>query len=248
VHEDSQSTSVRVTATTADAAVVSTLASGRPVHLLLVAPHDLVTESLCRALDGEDAIEVVATAAPTGDIVAAIERCTPEVVLVTVGAHDTSGIDALVRLRDERAAVPVVLLSDQVTGPEFTAALAAGCAGFVAWDGGFAELLSTIRVVADGGTRVPGALAAEFAMQLQPHRHSSLDLSPRELEVLSLLAEGLSTEEIVERLTVSIHTVRNHIRGALAKLDAHSRLEAVAIATRRGFIAPFGKEAVATRR
>ncbi len=214
-----------------------TTTGDEPVRVLLVATNDLVSESLHRALDTECSVTVTGLLDPHHDLTAAIERHHPDVVVVTSQAHDPAGLEALVRHGDHRPDVPVLLLADRATGPALAAALSAGCAGFVAWDGGFTELVHAIHTVAEGSVCVPRALAADLVAQLQPARRSPLDLTPRELEILRLLARGMSTEEIVDHLMLSVHTVRNHIRSALAKLGAHSRLEAVAVATRRGLIA-----------
>ena len=191
-----------------------------PVHVLLVAHDDLVSESLRRALDSESTVQIVGLVDPHRDLATVIERSRPDVICVRGDHHD----------------VPVLLLADCAAGPALGAAINAGCVGFVAWEGGFAELVRAIHTVAEGGVCMPRSLAADLVAQLRPTPHSPLDLTDRELEILGLLTRGMSTEEIVEHLTISVHTVRNHIRTLLGKLGAHSRLEAVAIATRRGLV------------
>jgi DNA-binding NarL/FixJ family response regulator len=210
------------------------------VRVLLIAPDDLVTESLRRALDLESDLQIVGrvdTSDEIGDdLTRAITRHDPAVMVVTAEVHDNAGLVLAGRLREEHPDVPVVLLADTASGPALVSALAAGCAGFVAWDSCFTELVLAVRTAARGGVHVPVAMAEDLAAHLQPEPRSRFDLTDRELEVLALLARGRSTEEIVAELTVSVHTVRNHVRAILAKLGAHSRLEAVAIATRRGLV------------
>lgn len=225
-----------------------TTGGGELVRVLLVAPNDLVSESLHRALATESSIAVTGLVDPHHDLTAAIARHRPDVVLVASQVHDLAGLEAIVRHEGILAEVPVLLLADRATGPALGAALAAGCAGFVAWDGGFTELVHAIHAVAEGSACMPRALAADLVAQLRPAPHSPLDLTDRELEVLHLLALGMSTDEIVHHLVLSVHTVRNHIRSALAKLGAHSRLEAVAIATRTGLVPPPALEPAAPLR
>ena len=100
-----------------------------------------------------------------------------------------------------------------------------------------ALLVAAIRAVMDGEVRVPPSVVDDLAAHLRP-RSSTLgaDLTPREREVLALLAKGRSTNQMVDDLVVSVHTVRNHIRNILTKLQARSRLEAVAIAIRLGLV------------
>lgn len=213
-----------------------TTTGDEPVRVMLVAPNDLVHESLRRALDTECSVTVTGLVDPRHDLTAAIERHHPDVVVLTSQVHATAGLDAIVRRGDNRPDVPVLLLGDRAGGTALGTALAAGCAGFVAWDGGFTELVHAIHTVAGGNVCVPRALAADLVAQLQPARRSPLDLTRREVEILGLLSRGMATAEIVDHLMLSVHTVRNHIRSTLAKLGAHSRLEAVAIATRRGLV------------
>jgi DNA-binding NarL/FixJ family response regulator len=215
---------------------------GEPVRVLLVAHADLVSESLRRALDREDTVHVVGLVDPHRGLATAIERGRPDVVLVTAPVCDTDGLEVIAHHHGAHPEVPVVLLADCENGRELGAAVAAGCAGFIAWDSGFPELVQAIRTVADGGVCMPRALAADLVAQMRPAPHSRIDLTDREVEILGLLARGMSTEEIVEHLVISVHTVRNHIRGLLGKLGAHSRLEAVAIATRQGLVpSPAGR-------
>ena len=207
-----------------------------PVHVLLVAHDDLVSESLRRALDSESTVQIVGLVDPHRDLATVIERSRPDVVLVTAHAYDAEGLEVVAHHHEDHPDVPVLLLADCAAGSALGAAIDAGCVGFVDWDGGFAELVRAIHTVAEGGLCLPRSLASDLVAQLRPTPRSPFDLTDRELEILGLLTRGMSTEEIVEHLTISVHTVRNHIRTLLAKLGAHSRLEAVAIATRRGLV------------
>ena len=218
------------------------------VRVLLVAQNDLVSDCLHRALGTESSVTVTGRVDCQHDLAAAIERHRPDVVLVTSQVHDLAGLEAIVRHEGVLPDVPVLLVADRATGPALGATLAAGCAGFFAWDGGFTELVHAIHTVAEGSVCMPRDFAADLVGQLQSARRSPLDLTDRELEVLCLLSRGMSTAEIVEHLMLSVHTVRNHIRIALAKLGAHSRLEAVAIATRTGLVPTPALEPVAPLR
>ena len=226
----------RGTGAVASAATRAEATGGDRVHVLLVAHDDLVSESLFRALDSECSVQIVGLVDPHCDLAIVIERSRPDVVMVTAHAYDAEGLGVVAHHHEHHPDLPVLLLADCAAGPALGAAINAGCAGFVAWDGGFAELVRAIHTVAEGGVCMPRSLAADLVAQLTPAPHSPLDLTDRELEILGLLTRGMSTEEIVEHLTISVHTVRNHIRTLLGKLGAHSRLEAVAIATRRGLV------------
>ena len=226
----------RNTGAVPSAATRAEATDSEPVHVLLVAHDDLISESLRRALDSECSVQIVGLVDPDRDLATVIERSRPDVVMVTAHAYDTEGLEVVAHHHEDHPEVPVLLLADCAVGPALGAAINAGCAGFVAWDGGFAELVRAIHTVAEGGVCMPRSLAADLVARLAPTPRSPLDLTDRELEILGLLSQGMSTGEIVEHLTISVHTVRNHIRTLLGKLGAHSRLEAVSIATRRGLV------------
>jgi two-component system response regulator DevR len=222
-----------------DEGVAVTDAPGRagPARMLVVDDHELVAEALRHALDREPDLVVVGHATTVQEGVEAARELHPDVVLMDFQLPDGRGTEATARIKQERPQTTVVMLTSQADGAVLAAALEAGCSGFVAKSANFSELASAIRSVLAGEVRVPSSLLEQLAAYLRP-RPATLgsDLTPRELEVLQLLAEGKSTVAIMQELVVSIHTVRNHIRNILTKLNAQSRLEAVAIATRQGLV------------
>lgn len=206
-------------------------------RVLVVDGHDLMAESLRRALGQEHDLEVVGIADSVRNALRAARELRPDLVLVEYRLPDGSGTEVTTLVRAELPDVQVVMLTDGATGPMLAEALEAGCAGFVVKEGAFVELVRTLRAVRTGEVRVPQQLVSELASQLRPRApRLGSDLSARELEVLQLLADGRSTAEMVEELHLSVHTVRNHIRKILAKLQVRSRLEAVAVAARLGLV------------
>lgn len=206
-------------------------------RVLVVEDHDLVAESLRRALSEEDDLEVVGVADGVRASVQAAVDLRPDVVVMDYRLPDGTGSEATALIKVELPQTEVVMLTGQATSDTLAEALEAGCSGFVTKDGPFVDLVRTVRAVVAGEVRVPPHLVSELATRLRP-RSPKLggDLSARELEVLTLLAQGRSTADMVEALHLSIHTVRNHIRNILAKLQSRSRLEAVAVATRLGLV------------
>jgi len=207
--------------------------------MLLVDDHELVAEALRHALDREPDLVVVGHATTVEEGVKAARELHPDVVLMDFQLPDGRGTDATALIKQDRPQTTVVMLTSQAEGAVLAAALEAGCSGFVAKSANFGELAAAIRSVLAGEVRVPSSLLTQLAAFLQP-RPAALgaDLTPRELQVLKLLAEGKSTVAMMQELVVSIHTVRNHIRNILTKLNAQSRLEAVTVATRQGLIEP----------
>jgi DNA-binding NarL/FixJ family response regulator len=205
--------------------------------VLLVDDHDLVLESIRRALGVEPDLEVVGAVATVGAALDAVSALTPDVVVMDYVLPDGTGAEATTKLLAEHPHLQVVMLTGQSSGATLADALEAGCAGFVAKEGRFDSLVHAIRAAAAGEIHVPQHLVEELAAHLRPRAPTlGADLTDRELEVLRLLGRGRSTDEIVEELMISVHTVRNHIRNILTKLQARSRLEAVTVATRIGLL------------
>jgi DNA-binding NarL/FixJ family response regulator len=138
---------------------------------------------------------------------------------------DGDGISAVKSILDRWPDTHVVMLSGDDGHDLMARAIEAGCVGMLAKDRPIDELLSAIRSASRGEL----VFRADEMNRLLTHLRR---LTQREIEVLRLLAEGLSTEKIASELFISIHTVRNHVSKILIKLGAHSKLEAVAIATR----------------
>jgi DNA-binding NarL/FixJ family response regulator len=209
------------------------------VKVLIVEDHDLVAETLRRALDAEADLTVVDVVRSVDEAVRATRAVQPRIVVMDYGLPDGTGAEATREIKGEFPEIEVVMLTGKASGATLAEALEAGCGGFVAKEGRFDELVKAIRAVLAGEVRVPPDLMADLAAHLRPQPDTlGADLTAREREVLQLLAEGRSTHDIVDSLFLSVHTVRNHIRNILAKLNARSRLEAVAVATRIGVVDP----------
>jgi DNA-binding NarL/FixJ family response regulator len=116
-------------------------------------------------------------------------------------------------------------------------AVEAGCAGYITKDKTITEVVSSVRAVHAGEARISGDMLARLLpVMRRGHRPLGFDLTPRELSVLRLLADGRSTPAVADQLHVSVNTVRNHTQSLLTKLDAHSRLEAVTTALKVGIL------------
>jgi len=206
-------------------------------RILVVDDHDLMAEALRRALAVEPEFAVVGRAASVASAVEAALELRPHVVVMDFRLPDGTGADATALIKADCPEVEVVMLTGLSSGATLARALEAGCSGFVAKEGRFDELVETIRAVVRGEVRVPHGLVEDLARHLRPRAPSlGSDLTSREREVLALLASGRSTNQMVNELVVSVHTVRNHVRNILTKLQSNSRLEAVALATRHGLI------------
>lgn len=196
----------------------------------------MFAESLVRLLEGEPDVEVCGIAASLEEArtVAAAER--PDVVLLDYGLPDADGVEAVATLGRDVPAAKFVMLTGRTDEPTLSRAMQAGCAGLLTKDRAADELVAAIRSAAGDAPITPGELELVLGPRAGTERKEPGDLTPRELEVVALLAEGLATQDIAEHLVLSVKTVRNHVQNAITKLGAHSKLEAVAIASRRGLV------------
>jgi DNA-binding NarL/FixJ family response regulator len=208
------------------------------VSLVVIDDHELIVDAIERALRPNTRLRVVGRARDLAHGRRVVAELQPDIVVLDVRLPDGSGIEAIGRLRAAVPGVEVVVLTGFADGALLAGALEAGCAGFVSKGGRFDELVSAIEAVAAGQVRVPAQLLDGLVSHLRP-RGALIghDLTAREREILDLLAAGRSTTEMVSELVVSVHTVRNHVRNVLTKLNASSRLEAVAVASRAGLLA-----------
>jgi two-component system NarL family response regulator len=174
-----------------------------------------------QARNGEEALRTIA----------AIE---PDVAVVDVAMTPLSGIDVARRAAEVSPATKVILYTGHNDRGLLDQALDAGARGFVLKEGSLETLEEAIRTVADGGTWVDSLLASAVA---SPIGVSTLPpLTPREREILSLVANGLTNEKVATTLHISPETVQSHVRNAMVKLEADTRTEAVATALRHALI------------
>jgi len=202
------------------------------IQLLLVADDPLARAGLGAILAGQPA---VAVAGQTGsaDLAAAQHAFLPEVVVWDLGWEPARRMDALSAFADADAAPPVIALL--ATPDAASAALAAGARGLLPRDVDGAQIAAAAAAVAQG-LLVFGADLVALPPALAQDGELVEPLSPRELEVLRRMAEGLANKQIARELEISEHTVKFHVNAVLGKLGAQSRTEAVVRATRAGLI------------
>ena len=205
--------------------------------MVIVDDHQLVADALAETLDQHDDIEVVGTADRLGTALPLVAGHEPDVLLLDHRLPDSDGPTATSQILDTCPSCSVLLISASEPAVMLADAMQAGIAGFVHKSSSSDELVAAIRTVAHGGT-VFEAGDLQQAMHRLEGQGGGQALTDRELEVLGLLTEGMHIEAIAERLGISHHTVRNHVRHILTKLDARSQLEAVAVGLRRGLVAP----------
>jgi DNA-binding NarL/FixJ family response regulator len=204
------------------------------IRCLIADDHPAVLEAVAEFLV-ESGIEVVGRAVDGEEALAHIERLRPDIALVDVRMPRLSGIELTRRARSSTPGTAVLLYTGYGDRALLSEGLDAGVAGFVLKEAPIDDLLRAIRAVAGGGTYVDPVLAGTLAGS--PTGAKRPELTVRERDILRLLADGLSNEEIGNALFISPETVRTHVRKAMAKLGADTRTQAVARALRDQLIA-----------
>jgi DNA-binding NarL/FixJ family response regulator len=197
----------------------------------------VLTASLALVLDDQPGMTTVGVAGTLARAKALLATTAPDVVLLDHRLPDGEGVEAIPELHRIRPGVGVVVLTASAADNVLVAAIEAGAAGFVSKTRSLGEVTAAVRAAAAGESVISPEMLARLLPRLRRDgRGGGADLTEREREVLGLLADGLSNAAIAERLTVSVHTVRNHVANLSAKLGAHSKLEALAIAVREGLL------------
>jgi DNA-binding NarL/FixJ family response regulator len=213
-------------------------------RLLIVDDHDMFADSLRMALSAQPDFEVVGTASTLAQAKTLVATTSPDVVLLDHHLPDGLGVDSITDLRVIRPQANIVVLTAAAEDSMLVAATEAGCAGFILKTSPLDELVSAVRTAAAGEITVSSDLLSRLLSRLH-HQYEPppCDLTPREREILKLIGEGLTNGAIAARLFISVNTVRNHVQSVLAKLGAHSKLEALSVAIRDGIIEPPGASA-----
>jgi len=218
-------------------------AEDRPIRVLLADDQRVVREGLSMLVGLLPGIEVVGTAADGDEAVRLAVARAPDVVLMDLRMPRVDGIEATRRLATERPSARVIALTTFADEPTVLAALRAGARGYLTKDAGAEEIDRAIRAVARGEAALDAAVQHHViaaAVSEAPGGAGELPdgLTPREAEVLALIADGLTNGEIAEQLVVSQATVKSHVNHLFAKAGVRDRAQAVAYAYRTGIATP----------
>ncbi|MBC7974704.1 MAG: response regulator transcription factor [Myxococcales bacterium] len=214
---------------------------GAPIRVLLVEDHTIVREGLRALLGGRDDIELVGEAEDGQAAVEAASRLKPDVVVMDLNLPRLDGVEATKAIRSGDPATQVLILSMYATEEHVRPAIRAGACGYLLKGSGLADLIAAIRAVAAGNAFFSPQVAK---IVLDDSRRSgsagaaerASELTPREREVLKLVAEGRSSPEIARELNLSVKTVEGHRGRIMAKLDAKNVAGLVRHAMRLGLV------------
>jgi len=213
-------------------------------RLLLVDDHALFREGLAGLFKYQDDFEVVGEAADAIAAVSLVGELEPDIVLMDIDMPGADGIEATRRIRAAFPEAIVVMLTVHDATEKLLDAIKAGAQGYLVKNIRSAELLEQLRGLAHGEAALTRRMATRILQEFQrgqqvaPLDEPSQELTARELEVLELVAGRLSNKEIAARLVISEHTVKNHLKNILGKLQLRSRRQAAEYGLARGWLRP----------
>src|SRR5262245_22017547 len=206
-------------------------ADRRPIRVLSVDDHPVFREGVAALLAGQSDLTLVAEASNGREAVDQFRRYRPDVTLMDLQMPEMDGVEAMVAICAEFPSARIIVLTTYVGDALVLRALKAGARAYLLKSLLRKELLETIRLVHAGRKRIVPIVAAELA------EHATDDeLSPREVDVLRLIAGGNANKAIASQLSISEDTVKGHVKNIMAKLAASDRTHAVTIALKRGII------------
>ncbi|GIH80540.1 response regulator [Planobispora longispora] len=205
-----------------------------PLRLMIVDDHPVVRDGLRGMFEGVPDIVVVAEAADGHEALALTRAERPDVVLMDLRMPGLDGVGAIERLRADHPAVRVVVLTTYDTDADVSRALTAGAAGYLLKDAPRDELHQAVRTAAAGGRVLAPSVVSLLMGRMTPVPAGAP--SPRELEVLKLIARGAANREVARALLISETTVKTHLKHVFAKLGVDNRAAAVVAAMERGLI------------
>ena len=213
------------------------------ITVLIVDDHSVVRQGLRYLLEQEDGIEVVGDCPDGASAVAAARSLAPTVVLLDLFLPDASGLDVLARIKRDRPATEVLMLTSSTADEHLLAAIRAGALAYLPKTAGVDDVVASVRSAARGESRLDPRIAARLVREVRdagpPPGPLNL-LSPRETQVLAQLARGRSNREIAKTLAITEETVKAHVSSILAKLQLSDRTQAAIFGLQQGLV-PLGE-------
>ena len=212
-----------------------------PIRVLLADDHVLVRQGIRQFLEEADGIAVIAEADDGAEALRLVAETAPDVAVLDIRMPKVTGVEATRRIKRHHPDVHVLILTAYDDDPYIFALLEAGADGYVLKTAPADALVEAVRDVQAGTTALSPAIATKVVRQMQQQRPGTAadqvePLTPREIEVLRLVAQGMTNREIGRELGISHRTVQGHLANVYGKLQVNSRTEAVTEALKRGWI------------
>jgi DNA-binding NarL/FixJ family response regulator len=202
-----------------------------PIRVLAVDDHQLIRVGIATLLFPESDMKLVGEATNGREAIAKFRECRPDVTLMDLQMPEMSGFDAIIAIRDIFPGARIIVLTTYAGDAQAVRAMKAGAQGYLLKNLLHKELLQTIRAVHAGRK----AMTPDVAVQLAEHSGEET-LTPKEIDVLRLIAAGNTNKEIAAQLYITEETVKSRVKNILGKLGANDRTHAVTMAVKRGFI------------
>jgi DNA-binding NarL/FixJ family response regulator len=205
----------------------------KAIRILLIEENRILRESIAAMINGKADMTVVGASEGNGDILLQVRKLSPHVVLLDLGVRNQNGMRVTAALTKEFPETNVIGMGLIPSQQDFVELGEAGASGLILKDASMEVFLGTIRSVVRGTKVLPPVLAGSLFSQVIEHAKkkekgklvNGVQTTKREREIIPLIADGLSNQEIAQRLNVSIYTVKSHVHSVLEKLAVHSRLQ-----------------------
>jgi DNA-binding NarL/FixJ family response regulator len=209
-----------------------------PIRVLVVDDHQTFAELLALALQAEPSLSFIGHARTSQEALDLVGRLSPDVVLMDVQLPDVDGLTTTERLLARHPDLRVVVLTAHAEAALVARAATVGACGFLSKDGALRDVLQALRTAHRGGMVIAAHLLAGALRGEAAEEKPASPLTSRERDVLRLMSRGADARTIARELGISVHTCRGYVKSVLAKLGAHSQLEAVMVAIRLGLLSP----------
>ncbi|CAG0937343.1 Response regulator protein VraR [Thermoflexales bacterium] len=209
------------------------------IRILIADDHPVVRDGLRAMLSTQPDFQVVAEAINGVEAVRQAANLKPDVILLDLEMPELDGVAALQQIRSENPVACVIVLTAYDADEHIVNAVTAGAKGYLLKGALREDIFQAIRTVHEGGSLLQPIVASKLMQHLSDQAakaEDALDLTPREIEVLRLMAQGHSNKQIATALVITERTTKFHVSSILAKLDARNRTEAVKIAAQRGLV------------
>lgn len=210
------------------------------IHILVADDHPIVRDGLVAILSTQPDFEVIGEASTGKEAVEKVNALNPDVLLLDLEMPEMDGVQVLQALQETKSQVRAIVFTAFDTDERILGAVQAGAQGYLLKGAPRQALFQAIQIVYAGGSLLQPIVASKLLRQVsqkEQNKEAPIEiLTPRELEVLALLAQGLQNKEIAIELTISERTVKFHVSSILGKLNAGNRTEAVSIAAHQGLV------------